>query len=415
MTIPLAEAQTYVLDRISRLDTVTLCVDDCLGLCTSAPLQAEESIPPFDNTAVDGFALRTSDLAGITRHGSIRLGVEGSIAAGDPPLALAEPGTVLRIMTGAVIPGGADAVVKVEDVLVEAESIVVSRPIAPGENIRQAGSDIIRGSQLFPARTVLTPAHLGVLASVGYSRVPVFRRARYGVISTGSELVDDARQLRPGEIRDSNRHSLKAVLADADVQVVDLGIVADEEGALTEAFLAAAGELDAIVSSGGVSVGDFDYTKRVLDHLSGGEMRWMQLAVRPAKPFAFGMVAGVPFFGLPGNPVSALVSFELFVRPAIRKMQGWREIFTPELSAVALDSYPRRRDGNIHFIRSQLQVRESGDLVVQPLAKQRPHMLHEMSRSNALIISPDGDGFGKGDRVKVLQTGPFVSTKPRQG
>lgn len=408
MMIPLSEAQDHVLSRIITLRAVARPIDDCIGLCTSAPLVAEEAIPPFDNTAVDGFAIRIAELAG-TDGAATRLGVAGTIAAGDPPRAMAGPGSALRIMTGAVIPTGADAVVMVEDVVEDGDFITLSRSMTPGENIRRMGSDIATGTLLFPERTTLTPAHLGVLASVGYAKVPVYRRARVGVISTGSELVDEIRPLAPGEIRDSNRHSLMAILASTGAEVVDLGVIADDRDALREAFTTAAAELDAIVTSGGVSVGDFDYTKAILSEVSGGQMRWMQIAIRPAKPFAFGTIGTTPVFGLPGNPVSALVSFELFVRPSIKKMHGYTDIFTPPLRAKATNNYSRHRDGKTHFVRALLGVEESGELVVASLDKQGSHMLHEMSRANALIITPDGDGFSSGEKVMVLQLGPMLS------
>ena len=384
---------------------MALPLDECLGLATSQVIHSEESIPPFDNTAVDGFALRFTDVSAAAPENPVTIPVAGTIAAGDPPRELPR-GAAMRIMTGAVIPLGADAVVMVEDTEEVENGVKVLSAVRRGENIRVAGSDIKAGALLFPERTVLGAAHLGVLASAGYVRVPVHRRARVGVISTGSELVDEARELRPGEIRDSNRHSLRAVLSRSGADVVDLGIVPDDEEALRSAFLAAAAHLDSIVTSGGVSVGDFDYTKKVLSEISKGEMRWMQVAIRPAKPFAFGLVEGVPLFGLPGNPVSALVSFELFVRPAIRKMHGHPELFDPTLAVRAANSYRRHPDGRVHYARALLAAGPEGTLSVRSLEGQSSHMLHEMARSNALAICPDGDGYAEGDMVEVMPLAP---------
>ena len=409
--IPLKEAQAHVFERIAPLRSMALPLDECVGLATSQPVFSEESIPPFDNTAVDGFALRFAQVAKASAEAPVVVPVAGTVAAGDPPREL-PPGSALRIMTGAVIPAGADAVVMVEDTEeAGGGGVKVLRPVRSGENIRVAGSDIAAGSLLFPERTVLGAVHLGVLASAGYVRVPVHRRARVGVISTGSELVDEARPLRPGEIRDSNRHSLRAILSSERVEVVDLGVVPDDEEALRSAFLGASSQLDAIVTSGGVSVGDFDYTKKVLREISGGEMRWMQVAIRPAKPFAFGLVNGVPLFGLPGNPVSALVSFELFVRPAIRKMHGHANIFDPILSVRAANSYRRHADGRVHYARALLSAEADGSLAVRSLEGQGSHMLHEMARSNALVICPDGNGYAEGDVVEVLPLGPAAPAR----
>ena len=408
--IPLREAQAHVFERIAPLRAMAVPLDECLGLATSQSVHSEERIPPFDNTAVDGFAVRFAQVASAGTDTPVVLPVAGTVAAGDPPREL-PPGAALRIMTGAVIPSGADAVVMVEDTEEAEGGVKVLRSVRNGENIRVAGSDIAAGSLLFPGHTVLGAAHLGVLASAGFVRVPVHRRARVGVISTGSELVDEARALKPGEIRDSNRHSLRAILSSAAVDVVDLGVVPDDEGALRSAFLGATAAVDAIVTSGGVSVGDFDYTKKVLREISRGEMRWMQVAIRPAKPFAFGLVNGVPVFGLPGNPVSALVSFELFVRPSIRKMHGHADLFDPTLSVRAANSYRRHVDGRVHYARALLSAAADGSLSVRSLEGQSSHMLHEMARSNALVVCPDGDGYAEGDVVEVLPLGPIAPSR----
>ncbi len=408
--IPLKEAQSHVFERVTPLRAMALPLDECLGLATSQAVHSEESIPPFDNTAVDGFALRFDEVSAAAPENPVTLPVAGTIAAGDPPRVLPR-GAAMRIMTGAVIPSGANAVIMVEDTEEAEGGVRVLRTVRQGENIRLAGSDITAGALLFAERTVLGPAHLGVLASAGYVKAPVHRRARVGVISTGSELVDEARALRPGEIRDSNRHSLRAILSTTGADVVDLGIVPDDEEALRSAFLSAAAELDAIVTSGGVSVGDFDYTKKVLRDISKGEMRWMQVAIRPAKPFAFGLVEGIPLFGLPGNPVSALVSFELFVRPAIRKMHGHSELFDPTLMVRAANTYRRHPDGRVHYARALLVAESDGSLSVSSLEGQSSHMLHEMARSNALAICPDGDGYLLGDMVEVMPLGPATPAR----
>ena len=402
--IPLEQAQNYVLEHISTLRAIAAPIDECLGLCTSEPLHSQETIPPFDNTAVDGFALRSADLNSLSESPQMDVKVVGTIAAGDGLRHISEAGTAYRIMTGAMLPEGADAVVMVEDVEECGDSVRLSQVVKAGDNVRRAGTDISKGSLLFPAHSILGPAHIGVLASVGYARVPVFQRPRIGVVSTGSELIDGPGPLAPGQIRDSNRHSLRAVLSTLSVDVVDLGVIVDDEVQLREGFIGAAKQMDAIVSSGGVSVGDFDYTKKILDEVSGGEMRWMQVAIRPAKPFAFGLINGTPFFGLPGNPVSALVSFELFVRPALRKMLGNTNLMDPQLRALARNDYNRQNDGKTHFVRARLTTDPNGQLEVWPLDKQSSHMLHEMSKANALIVVPDGKGFMAGEHVMVKQT-----------
>lgn len=400
--IPLTEAQEFVLQSISTTDATEIPIDESMGISLSETLFADESIPPCDNTAVDGFAITEEDRLALEAGNELRLKISITIPAGSKIELSLAAGEAARIMTGANIPVGTSCVVMVEDSVVVEDSVIISKKPKPGENIRRAGTDIAKGDELFQANTTLGAPHIGVLASVGYARVPGYRRPRIGVISTGNELTDRATTLERGQIRDSNRHSLLAIIATTGAEVVDLGIIADDSQLLKNAFNSAATNLDAIVTSGGVSVGDFDYTKAVLAELSENSAKWMQIAIRPAKPFAFGYIRNVPFFALPGNPVSALVSFELLVRPAIRKMMGMTDLFNQTIKVEAANSYRRVRDSKTHFVRANLSRNEHGEIMAESLDKQSSHMLHEMSRSNALAIVPDGLGFAKGDLVEVM-------------
>jgi molybdenum cofactor synthesis domain-containing protein len=247
---------------------------------------------------------------------------------------------------------------------------------------------------------VLGPGHLGVLASLGYRRVPVFRRARVGVLSTGDELVDDGSPLRPGQIRDSNRPTLVAMVHQSGCDAVDLGVVADDEAAITAVLERGLAECDALVTSGGVSMGDFDYIKVVLDRM--GAMEWWQVAIKPAKPLAFGVVSGKPVFGLPGNPVSSMVSFELFARPALRRMMGHRDPFRPTVEAVADEVLRRRPDGKVHFVRVIAATGDDGRWHVRSSGGQASNLLRAMALANALAIVPDGDGIDEGGDVEVM-------------
>jgi molybdenum cofactor synthesis domain-containing protein len=251
-----------------------------------------------------------------------------------------------------------------------------------------------------PTGTELGPGHLGVLASVGVETVDIVPKARVGVLSTGDELTSAPGDLRPGQIRDSNRPMLLALVARAGCVPVDLGSAPDDEAAITAAIDRGVAECDAILTSGGVSVGDFDYVKVVLDRL--GDMHWWQVAVRPAKPLAFGTVRGTPVFGLPGNPVSSMVSFELFARPALRQMMGHRELLRPLLPAVADEALRRHPDGKVHFVRVVATTDDDGRLHVRSTGGQGSHLLRAMALANALAVLPDGEGVHAGETVKVL-------------
>jgi molybdenum cofactor synthesis domain-containing protein len=268
--------------------------------------------------------------------------------------------------------------------------------------VRRAGDDLVAGAEVFGPGTVLGPGHVGVLASVGLDRVEVVRRARVGVLSTGDELVEGSAPLRPGQIRDSNRPALLALARSSGFQATDLGIARDDPAVIRAAMERGLEGCDAIVTSGGVSVGDFDYVKAVLDGLSQGTMRWMQVAIRPAKPFAFGTVHGAPVFGLPGNPVSSMVSFELFARPGLLRMMGHPRIDRPRVRAVADEDLRREPDGKVHFVRAVARSGDDGRVHVRSSGGQASHLLRAMALANALVVLPDGPGVKAGATVEAM-------------
>ncbi|MBK9180462.1 MAG: molybdopterin molybdotransferase MoeA [Acidimicrobiales bacterium] len=395
--LPLASARARVLAECPRLHPLALPIDEVLGCVTSVPLVAEEAVPPFDNTAVDGYAVRAAD----TTDAPVRLRDLGTLAAGDVAEVAVGRGEALRIMTGAPLPVGADAVVMVEDTEPAGDGhVLVRSSVGPGAAVRRAGEDVRPGDVVIEAQTELGPAHLGLLASLGYRRVPVHPRARVGVLSTGDELVDGPGPLGPGQIRDSNRRLLLALLAQTGCTPVDLGLVPDDEGAITAAVGRGVAECDAVLTSGGVSMGDFDLVKVLLDRL--GRMEWMQIAIRPAKPFAFGVVAGTPVFGLPGNPVSSLVSFELLARPALRQMMGHRHLDRPRVAAVADDGLGRRPDGKTHYVRVHVAWGDDGRYHARASGAQGSHQLAAAAAANGLAVVPDGDGVPPGGLVGIL-------------
>ncbi len=396
--IPLEEARAHILDRCPPLPARSVALLEAAGCVLAEDVVAGEDVPPFANTAMDGYALRAAD----TADAPVRLRVVGTLAAGAAPTIEVRSGQAVRIMTGAPIPPGADAVVMVERTQSEnrGATVVVEVAVVPGQHVREAGEDLRAGDAVFGPGAVLSPGHLGVLASVGREAVEVVPRARVGVLSTGDELVGGAGPLRPGQIRDSNRPTLLALVSAAGCEAVDLGLVGDDEEALVAVVESGVAACDALVTSGGVSVGDFDYVKAVLDRL--GEMNWWQVAIRPAKPLAFGLIGSTPVFGLPGNPVSSMVSFELFARPALRQMMGHTVLDRPRVTALVDDDLRRRPDGKLHLVRVVATSGEDGRWHVRSSGGQASHLLHAMARANALALVPDGDGLAAGEEVETM-------------
>jgi molybdenum cofactor synthesis domain-containing protein len=281
--------------------------------------------------------------------------------------------------------------------LLDRAKVRLAAAVAPGTSVRPAGDDVRRGDVVFAAGTVVTPAVLGVLASVNARSVHVYPRARVAVISTGDELVTDGSPLRPGQIRETNQTMLVPLLEAAGCAVRRCGVVADDEDTLERTLREAAASADAIVTSGGVSMGEYDVVKAVLGRIA--EMRWMQVAIKPAKPFAFGTIDGVPVFGLPGNPVSSLVSFEVLARPALRRMMGHVEPFRGAIPAIADGGLRRRPDGKVHLVRVVAAFGDDGRLHVEPVAAQGSHQLAATALANALAIVDDGDGVAPSGEV----------------
>lgn len=405
--IPLAEAQRRVLAAVDRLHPRAVLLDDALGLVTSIALTAEEDVPPFANTAMDGFAVQAAD----TADPPARLKIVGTLPAGVDPAGLSVgPGEAIRIMTGAPIPDGADAVVMVERTTVEGEIVVIDVAVPVGNHVRPAAEDLIAGDEVFAAFTVIRPGHLGVLASLGMRKVPVFPRPRVGILSTGDELIEGPATLRPGQIRDANRPSLTALVRRAGAEAIDLGLVGDDLDEVRAAITAALARCDALITSGGVSMGDFDPVKVVLAELAGSQApdtspapdASMQVAIKPAKPLGFAVVDERPVFGLPGNPASAMVSFELFARPALRKMMGHPNPLLSTVPAVADEALERVVDGKTHFVRVSATWGEDGRLHVRSAGSQGSNLLRSMALADALAALPDGEGVAAGEPVEVL-------------
>ena len=319
-------------------------------------------------------------------------------------------------MTGAPLPEGADAVCQIEDVTVSADGARVEVPalVSTGANVRRPGDDTAVGQLLVDEGDELGPARLGVLAGQGLRSVRAHRRPRVGVLSTGDELSDSPDTLQRGRIRDANRPALLASLLEAGVEAVDLGRSRDDEVEIARRLRDAVSTCDAVITTGGVSVGDVDFVKSVLSRICGERARWMQVAVRPGKPFAFGRVGegGPAIFGLPGNPVSTLVSFELFVRPALRRLAGHRSLQRPTITAVLDVALPRESDGKVHMVHVSAEVADDGRVHVTSASRQGSHLLSAVAGANALAVVGDGEGLAAGDEVAVMVLDPDALTPP---
>jgi len=411
--IELASAQEKVLLAVQQAAPVIVPMSDAYGLVLAENIVSQEEVPHFANSAVDGFAVRAQDVA----HLPATLRIVDEIAAGGIPNVAVGPGETSRIMTGAPMPNGADAVVMVEDSAQGAtpQEVILSASVHVGQAVRPRGDDVHIGDVVFRIGDVLHPAAVGVLASINVPRVSVVPRLRVAVLSTGDELVDDGSPLALGQIRESNRTMLMGLVTQAGCVAVDYGIVRDNEQALEETLRTAAAECDAIVTSGGVSMGAYDVVKALLGRIA--QMTWMQIAIKPAKPFAFGMLSAprgsevhreVPIFGLPGNPVSSLVSFELLARPALRKMMGHAPVQRPALLAVADTHFLRKTDGKIHFQRVVAKSSSDGRIHVAPVSQQGSHQLAASALANAVVVLPDGEGVTAGGEVRVLLLSDLV-------
>ena len=391
---PLADAQRDVLNAMETLPIVEVPLAEAFGLVLAQSVVAPHDIPPFANSAMDGYAVRASDLAELPTE----LRVIEDVAAGHVANQAITPGIAIKIMTGAPIPEGADTVIKVEDTEPAAGSVRILAGAPKGTAVRPAGGDILAGEVVFEAGERLSARHISVLASLGFMPV-VSRRPRVAVLSTGDEVVDPSTEsLEPGQIRDSNRPLLIALLEELGAEVVDLGIVGDDADSMRAAFAKGALEADAVMTSGGVSMGEYDLVKIVLGEL--GTVDFWKVAIQPAKPFAFGHIDGTPLFGLPGNPVSVMVAFEQFARPALLHMMGARRIFRPRLSGIAADGWSTDPAKTV-FTRVRTDM--SGEvLAVSPSGSQMSNVLSALARADAFAVIPIGVGeVSAGDTVTL--------------
>lgn len=379
--LTLEDAQGRVLDRTRVLPAELVPVGDAADRVVAEEVRASVDLPPFASSAMDGFAARAADLPGTLR-------IVGESAAGRPFDLPLDAGAAVGISTGAVIPEGADCVVPIENVVQHDNSVEISQPVAAGAHLRPRGGDVAAGDVVVPAGDRLTPARLAAAAASGVAELSCTRRPRVSVLATGSELVDPGGSLRPGQIYETNGLMLSSVLAAAGAEVVSQPPVADEEGPLREA-LERGLEADVLVTSGGVSVGEHDLVRATERELGVEEIFW-RVSIKPGKPVSFGVRGETLVFGLPGNPVSALVGCELFVKPALRALQGLTDPF-PRFEPGTLGADLRRNEERDEFVRARSRV-DGEILVLEPVIGQESHMIVRSAAADALVHIPRGNG-----------------------
>ncbi|MCU1586779.1 MAG: molybdopterin molybdochelatase [Frankiales bacterium] len=386
-----------VLGVITPLMPLEVGLLDAHGCVLAEDLLAPEALPGFDNSAMDGYAVRTADLASLPAS----LPVEGDIAAGPASSLQVHEGACVRIMTGAMVPRGADAVVPVEWTDGGVQRVTINQRPDVGAFIRRAGEDVQAGELVLPKGTHLGSAQIGLAAAVGRQRLRVRPRPRVVVVSTGSELVEPGTALQPGQIYDCNSMSLTTASIEAGAIAYRVGIIPDDSKRLLGALEDQLVRADVLITSGGVSVGAYDVVKEVLSRL--GTVGFHKVAMQPGMPQGFGTIGpdSTPVFGLPGNPVSAMVSFEAFVRPALRRMLGSEKLTRPLVSARTMTEL-RSPAGKRSFLRVWLEVRD-GAYVVSPVSGAGSHLMAGLSRANALAVVPEGvEVVPPGSPVQVM-------------
>ncbi|WP_323887790.1 molybdopterin molybdotransferase MoeA [Aeromonas veronii] len=376
--LPLSDALQGMLEQLACCcDSEQQPLPEALGRVLASDIASPLAVPPFDNSAMDGYAVRLSDLTAGTP-----LIMAGKAFAGQPYQGEWPAGHCVRIMTGAPVPAGTDAVVMQEETLADGDRITFLAQPEPGQNIRRAGSDIGKGACVLPAGTRLTPREMPLLASLGVATVTVRRPLKVAIFSTGDELKPVGTPLAHGDIYDSNRYGVRAMLARMGCDCLDLGIIPDDPAQLRAAFIRADEEADVLITTGGVSVGEADFTKQLLDEL--GEIGFWKLAIKPGKPFAFGRLPRAWFFGLPGNPVSAMVTFDQLVQPALAKLAGQHFERPLQLQAIAAEPL-KKSPGRLDFQRGILSQGPNG-LEVRSTGSQDSAVFSSLSRANCYIV-----------------------------
>jgi molybdopterin molybdotransferase len=392
------EALNNILSHIHALGFEKVSLLDALGRVLAEDISAKRDIPPLDNSAMDGYALRSEDVQKASKNHPVRFEVIEDLPAGFISTKKIEEGKAIRIMTGAPIPKGADTVIPVEETKKEDGAVLIFKSGVLGENIRKSGEDVKKGDRVISKGDTIRPAEVGMLASVGRSFISVYQKPLVAILCTGDELVDVDGELDEVKIISSNSYTLAAQVKDCGAIPVQLGIAKDRKEEIEERFRQGI-RADVLISSAGISVGDYDFVKDVMKNL-GMEMVFWKVAMRPGQPLAFGTIGEKPVFGLPGNPVSSMISFEQFVRPSLLKMMGRRQIFRPVIEAVIKEEI-KKMVGRRYFIRGSVSL-ENGEYFVTTTGEQGSGILRSMVKANGLIIIPEDQEIARaGEKVRV--------------
>jgi molybdopterin molybdotransferase len=397
--VPVEEARERILSQIKPLQPLELPLQEAEGCVLAQDVVAGSDIPDFPSSAMDGFAVRSSDVAGASPASPVELRIVGRALIGQRPDATVGGGETVRIATGAPIPAGADAIVPIENCEVVTDVVRILAASPEGKHVRPTGEDVRGGETLLPAGRRLGAPELGLLATAGFSHPLVHPRPRVVVLSTGDELIPPSQAPEYGQVRDSNAYLLFGALREVGAVPMMAGIVRDDADELKETVLSHLVQADAFVSSGGVSVGERDVVKAAF--FKRGDLDFYKVAMQPGMPQGFGHIEGKPFFGLPGNPVSVFVSFEIFIRPALRKMMGRRQLFRPEITA-RLEADVTGPEGKTQFARVRVKRTTQG-WVATPTGGRGSNLIATVSRANGLAIVPPGVGIASaGSEVKVM-------------
>jgi molybdopterin molybdotransferase len=397
-SMPVDQARRLIRQFLAPVRTSeSLPLRSALGRVVSADILSPHNVPNHDNSAMDGYAFNADDLAA---SGTNSLRVVGSAFAGHRFDGRINPGECVRIMTGGVIPDGCDTVIMQEHTRQEGDTLLFSEAVKRGQNVRHAGEDLRQGQVVFAAGHLLRPADLGLIASLGIGEIKVYRKLRVAFFSTGDELASIGQPLQPGQVYDSNRYTLYGMLSRLGVEIIDMGMVRDDPALLEQALHEAAASADVILSSGGVSVGEADYMKQLLNQL--GQVVFWKIAMKPGRPLAYGKIGQAHYFGLPGNPVAVMVTFYQFVRHALLVLMGQPDPAPlPLLSAVSSGDI-RKAPGRTEFQRGVLSPNSEGVWKVQPIGNQGSGVLRSMSEANCLIVLDEACGnVPAGATVKV--------------
>lgn len=399
-SMPVEKARQFIrqfLTPLAKHESIRLC--NALHRTLATDIQSPMNVPPHDYSAMDGYAVRHEDLTSAPTV----LKVVGSAFAGHPFSGCVGAGECVRIMTGALIPEGCDSVVMQEHVQASGSSVEIGEGHRRGQNIRLIGEDIAQNSTVLTKGQIIRPAEMGLLASLGFSDVTVYHKLKVALFSTGDELQEPGTQLAPGKIYNSNRYSLLGMLGDLGVEIVDMGTIRDDKASLKEALLDAASRTDAIITSGGVSVGEADYIKQLLTEI--GEVVFWKIAMKPGKPLAYGKIGTCHFFGLPGNPVAVMVTFQQFVRDALRILMGQQPRLTIEFQATCTSPI-RKVPGRTEFQRGILSKDPDGSWTVRTTGAQCSGILSSMSKANSYIVLPASQGSVEAGSTVLVQ--PFL-------